>query len=417
MAQDWDVPPAWQHAKPLEPPPPNPAQMTPSQLNAAHELRPLSLGEILDRTFSIYRSRFALFAGLASLVGAVSVVLNLLQLLVHHLALVHFGLRTATLITQLWGLPALIVQLPVSAIVYAASVFALCEIYLGRPIDAKTALKTAASRWLRYVGISLWWGWSAAWLPMLLLIPGFVMIALAARLGAGLAALGVLLAVLGLFGGGIYAVIAYIRNSLAIPAALMEDTGVRASMRRSKTLAKGTLGRIFVVLLIAFVLYLVAFAVMLPIGIVIARTPRAEHVLAQAAILAISFLTQTLISPVALIGLTLVYFDQRVRHEAFDLLVMMGPDATPVEALPLVWPPPSPEAAAWPPPPAPEAAVWPPPPPPQAVVPPPIPVQPVSVGSIVADPIMTDPILAEPIVVEPPAEPPPPPQADDEKPL
>jgi hypothetical protein len=227
-----------------------------------------------------------------------------------------------------------------------------------------------------------------------------------------MAVLGGLLVFVGFFGGGIYGVIAYIRNSLAIPAALMENTGVRASMRRSKTLAKGTKGRIFVVLLIAFVLYMVAVAIEFPILVVIGKSPLGEHVLAQAAILAISFVAQTLVSPVALIGLTLVYFDQRVRHEAFDLLIMMGPDATPAEAQPLVWPPPVPEAAAWPPAPAPEPAAWPPPPPPQAFV---------ATPAITAEPILAEPIVATPIVAEIPPEPPAPtesqPHPDAEKPL
>ena len=43
---------------PPPPPPPAPAQLL-------YELRPLSLGEILDRTFTLYRKRFWLFAGLA----------------------------------------------------------------------------------------------------------------------------------------------------------------------------------------------------------------------------------------------------------------------------------------------------------------------------------------------------------------
>ena len=407
MAQDWELPPEWQQAQPIPPPPLDPAQLTSSQMNAAHELRPLSLGEVLDRTFSLYRSRFWLFAGLASLTGAVSLVLSLLQLLVHHLVLVHSGFAIAQLEVSLARMVIGLLELPVTAVVYAASVFALCEIYLGREIDAKAALKATIGRWLRYVGISLWWGWSAVWLPALVLVPAVMMVALAPRLGVGMELLGGLLGFVGFFGGGVYAVIAYIRNSLAIPAALMENTGVRASMRRSKTLAKGTKGRIFVVLLIAFVLYMVPFSIMVPIGIVIARTPLEEHVLAQAVILAISFLAQTLVSPVALIGLTLVYFDQRVRHEAFDLLIMMGPDATPVEAQPLVWPPTAPEAAAWPPPPAPapEAAVWPPPPP--------------SYAGITTPPIAAEPILATPIVAEPPTEPPPPPPSDPdaEKPL
>src|SRR5579875_3627754 len=38
------------------------------------ELRPLSLGEILDRTFALYRSRFWLFAGISMIAAAVNAV-------------------------------------------------------------------------------------------------------------------------------------------------------------------------------------------------------------------------------------------------------------------------------------------------------------------------------------------------------
>ena len=126
-------------------------------------------------------------------------------------------------------------------------------------------------------------------------------------------------------GGGVYGVIAYIRNSLAIPAAVMEQTGVRASMRRSKTLATDTKGRIFVVLLIAVALYMVAGAIESPMMLSDCADVRCkEHVIAQSAVLLVGFVAQTLVSPVALIGLTLVYFDQRVRMEAFDLVMMLG---------------------------------------------------------------------------------------------
>ena len=64
--------------------------------------------------------------------------------------------------------------------------------------------------------------------------------------------------------------------------------------------------------------------------------------MAQAAVLLIGFVGGTLVSPVALIGLTLVYFDQRVRMEAFDLVMMLGGVAAP-------------EVAAWAPAPVAEA--------------------------------------------------------------
>ena len=42
-----------------------PATAWAGQATARFELRPLSLGEVLDRTFAFYRSRFWLFAGIS----------------------------------------------------------------------------------------------------------------------------------------------------------------------------------------------------------------------------------------------------------------------------------------------------------------------------------------------------------------
>lgn len=321
MPQDWESPVTFAAPRGV------PARES-SELAAAYALRPLSTGEVLDRTFSIYRSRFWLFAGLASIAGSFNVILNALQLLVHHLVLLHHGFRIAMYETQGSTLVVMILILPVAAVVYAAVVYALCEVYLGREVTAKSALRATIGRWARYVGIALWHGWSAVWLIVLLALPAAILFGFGmARSNPTLAVLGGLLLFAAFTGGSVYGVIAYIRNSLGIPAALMEQTSVRASMRRSKTLAAGTKGRIFVVLLVAFALYLVAGAIESPMLFFIARAPREEHVLAQAMILLIGFVAGTLVSPVALIGLTLVYFDQRVRKEAFDLVMLLGPDA------------------------------------------------------------------------------------------
>jgi uncharacterized membrane protein YesL len=43
-------------------------------------LRPLTLGEILDRTAQLYRTNFLLFAGIFAVYAGVLLVLNLLQL-------------------------------------------------------------------------------------------------------------------------------------------------------------------------------------------------------------------------------------------------------------------------------------------------------------------------------------------------
>jgi len=297
---------------------------------AAYGLRPLSTGEVLDRTFEIYRAHFWLFAGLASLSGAFSLILNAIQMVVHHAVLLHYGIRIAGLVTQGSSAVMGLLGLPVTAVVYAASVYALCEVYLGRRTTAKESLNATIGRWLRYVGIALWQGWSAVWVGLLVVVPGIVLVSIGGKaIGVGMVVVAGFMVFAGFVAGGVYGVIAYIRNSLAIPASVMEGTGVRASMRRSKTLATDTKGKIFVVLLIAFALYLVVGTIESPMLFFIARSPFKEHVMAQAAVLLIGFVGHTLVSPVALIGLTLVYFDQRVRIEAFDLVMMLGGVAAP----------------------------------------------------------------------------------------
>ena len=45
---------------------------------AVAELRPMSLGQLLDRTFSLYRSHFLLFVGVMALPYLVLLFINLL---------------------------------------------------------------------------------------------------------------------------------------------------------------------------------------------------------------------------------------------------------------------------------------------------------------------------------------------------
>ena len=311
MAQDWYTP---ETAAPMASPP-LPA--------SAFELRPLSLGEILDRTFAVYRSRFWLFAGIAVISGAIELLTNLANLLVHHIVLVKWGVRTATTVNSLASFPVLAVTLLATSVTQAATVYALSEIYLGHETTVIEALKATIGRWLRYVGIAFWMGWSAVWVGMLLVIPAFLLIA--TRVPA-LTVVGGLLMIVGVLGGSVYGAIAYLRNSLGIQAAVIEGSGVRASMRRSKVLTSGAKGRIFVVLLIVFAMLMVVTTVQAPLIFVVLKSPLQEHTVAQIVSLLIQFVAHTVVSPVGLIGLSLVYFDQRVRKEAFDVLMLLGPE-------------------------------------------------------------------------------------------
>jgi hypothetical protein len=294
-----------------------------SEMAAAYALRPLSTGEVLDRTFSIYRSRFWLFAGISSLSGAVQLMANALNLLVQHMVTRRYGFRTAALESSVGAMVGALLFVIAAAITQAATVYALSEVYLGRSATVGDSIRWTLKLWYRYLGIALWQIWSAMWLGLLLAVPALIFVVPQFGLTSFVWASG-LIVFLAVFGGGAYGVIAYLRNSLAVQAAVVEQSKVRASMRRSKNLTSGTKGRIFVVFLIAVALFYVGAAIQAPMAFFIVRSPLQPHVMAQAAILTIGFVTHTVVSPVALIGLSLVYFDQRVRKEAFDLVMLLG---------------------------------------------------------------------------------------------
>jgi hypothetical protein len=289
----------------------------------AYELRPLTLGELLDRTFSLYRSRFWLFAGIATVSGAVYLVANVAQLVANHFLWRHNTSATASFGRGAMSLVVLAVYFLAFSVTQAAITFALSEVYLGKTATIGSSLKATAARWYVYAAIALWQGWSMVWLPVVLLVPA--MIAVSMRLPA-LMVFGGLLMFVGIVGGTVFGVIAYLRNGLAVQAAVLEHLKIRPSMRRSKDLTKGAKWRTFVVYLVATALYMVFGVLQLPLFFLIAETLRkgGEAIGAQAAVLLIGFLGHALVSPVVLIGCSLVYFDQRVRKEAFDIAFLLG---------------------------------------------------------------------------------------------
>jgi hypothetical protein len=293
-------------------------------------LRPLSLGEILDRSFAVYRANFWLFVGIGSLSAAVQLLVNAILLVIYkgyfpaHPAQVgiHFNLGARQSGSLIGSLPVFLV----AAVTQAATVWALSEVYLGRPATIGRSVRAVIPRWLRFVGIAIWQVWSFMWVPMLLVVPAIFLLAFSgARFGATGAIAGGVLMFLGIVAGGVYGVFAFIRNSLGVPSAVLEQLNVRAAMRRSKVLTAGAKGRIFVVYLITWCLFLVAGVLEAPLSLlVVYGAMRGEkHIAAQIVMLLVNFVAYSAVVPVMMIGLTLVYFDQRVRQDGLDLLLML----------------------------------------------------------------------------------------------
>jgi hypothetical protein len=319
-----------------------------SEMAAVYAMRPLSLGELLDRTFSVYKSRFWLFAGIGAISALLQTVISAAQLAPMHLAGMagaFDGARTRTGVAvtpfhpnYLAGigvgmaaafLGVSLLYLLVFVVTQAATVFALSEVYLGKPTTIGESVKATMGRWYRYLGIGIWQAGSMMWVPAIPLIAGVILMATKI---SGLAILGGVLIFLGIVGGFPVGVILWLRNSLAVQATVIEGLTVRASMARSKMLTAGAKGKVFVLLLLAVALAYAASLLQMPLMFFVMFTiaKGGKAVASEISMLLVGFVGHALVQPVLMIGLSLLYFDQRVRKEAFDLVMLLGPESAPV---------------------------------------------------------------------------------------
>lgn len=280
----------------------------------AMQLRPLSIGELLDRTFSLYRNNFVLFVGIGAIPMATAMVMVLLMVAVAGAAFFVPG-RGGTASAAMAGF---LIVLPVFGFVYiaawalsqGAAVYALSQVYAER--------KATITDSYRFVMKRFW--------PLVLLVITTCLIVMASFI-VGLLAL--------IIGCVVGAFLAMCYCSLAVPVMVFEGQGVADSLSRSYRLVKTDLGKVFLVLLVAVVVqYAAIYLAAIPsLALLIAFS---HNAVAAAWINIISNLVQVVAgavaAPVMPIGLALAYYDIRVRQEALDLQMMMaslGPVSTP----------------------------------------------------------------------------------------
>lgn len=259
-------------------------------------LRPLTTGELLDRTFSLYRKHFSMFVGIAAIPYLGVLALNLA-------AFVHVG-GAYPLPRVQYSLLALVASLLAMAAVQAATLVAVSDVYLEQAASVRASYERVIKRIPALLGISI-----AVWVMVgfgfvLLIIPGMIW---------------------------------WMMWSLTIPVAVLENKGLSAATKRSRELTKGSRGRISVIYFLFGVLsYMVTMMLQLPM--IVAGVTSAMHHLGAPTWVLIwgqfgTFISHILTGPLLTIALSLVYYDQRVRKEAFDLQVMMAAlDGTPAES-------------------------------------------------------------------------------------
>jgi len=126
------------------------------------------------------------------------------------------------------------------------------------------------------------------------------------------------------------------RAAVAIPVAMLEDLGAVRSLERSMQLTKGHAAQMFLIFLLVVCLSYVALLLLQAPFMALAVTAAASHQAPSFGLQILqylaAFVSQVLIGPIGTIAFSLMYYNLRVRKEAFDiqhLMASLGPSASP----------------------------------------------------------------------------------------
>jgi glycerophosphoryl diester phosphodiesterase family protein len=308
-------------------------------------LRPMSTSQVLDRTFHLYRNNFILFAGIAIITPALRLIGLLVQLKIFGPMVVPQSPENFTPEFMQGLLVRLVVSVGVGSILYivgtalasSATAYAVSMVHLGKSTTIAAAYSQVTKIFSRIVGlvctILFYTVWPvllgylvflAAALTMALLIRNGNFPASSALIGLG----GMLFSLAVLMGAVVWMFFALCRYALAVAACTLEHLPVRQSIRRSKFLTNGAKGKILgIILLTGLMSFVFTYVLQLPALLAsnaFVMTGRTHLSVASTVWLYIAdFIGSSIAGPIATIALVLVYYDQRVRKEAFDLQLMM----------------------------------------------------------------------------------------------
>ncbi len=263
------------------------------------DIRPLSLGEILDRSFSLYRNHFRFLLDIS--------IIAHLPVLAWGLAQVWF-ISVPSIRARALGLPPpmgagaefalssaafLVEAFLVYLFTQVLTAYAVYEMYLGRTSSIASAFRRMRSRIWSLAACTFLNGTAITVGTLFLFVPG---ISLACRLIA------------------------------ALPAAALENLGPGKAFSRSVRLTRDASGRAFVIYLMYLFLRVVASTLLFypqRLAVVLARSEPGIATAWLGLLTSVSVFEAILIGPILTIAATVFYFDQRIRREAFDLQLML----------------------------------------------------------------------------------------------
>jgi hypothetical protein len=262
------------------------------------DLRPMTLGEVLDRTFTLYREHFPLFAGITALPYLVTLFFKFGLLLLEQgkIPATSPNLQPAMIGAVFGGaLASLLLLYLMIGVAQSATVAAVSDLYLGRTTSVAEAYGQAKGIILTVFGVMILCYLATVVGMIFLIIPG---IYLACRL------------------------------AVSVPVAIVEKDSAVASMERSMELTKGFAGQMFLLLLlVGFVSWAVAMVLQAPVMFYAFTSMMAKHQVplwvSIYSYLA-EYASQVVVGPIGTISASLMYYNLRVRKEGFDIQHLMN---------------------------------------------------------------------------------------------
>lgn len=303
------------------------------------DLRPLSLGELLDRTFSLYKKYFWVFVGIMAVPAAFTIPANILILSAEGSFMTFTPGRPPAfpapgyIAGVILGYMAFLgIFMVVYSIAIGAATCAVADAYLGRPSTVRGAYGRIRAKFWKLIGVVL---------VILIRVLGAFLLILSAAGGIVVAitfasgqrnnpiivALMMLLFLFVYVVALVFCVWFALRYTVSIPILMIENLGVQATIRRSVFLTRGRRGHIFLGLLVATIIAYVGNLLLegpfTIAAMVEAMRGQWPFWLAPTSAVA-GAIGGAITGPIALIVTVLLYYDTRIRKEAFDLQFMIS---------------------------------------------------------------------------------------------
>ena len=296
-----------------------------------YDLRPLTLAELLDRAFGLYRRHFWLFVGIMALPSLAMLILSVGS---------QFLEGAATLPAEQQPLPELNVALFLVvafallgaflfywvsyAVALGATTMAVSGIYADRPPTIAETYRATRGKVGRLAWLLILIGLRMFGVLLVIMLIAGVGGAVAALVSPILVGVGVFLAIVVMFGLMVWM---FLRYAVAVPAAVLEDNSASDAVARSIELTKGSLHRVFLLMVFTVIVTyaaLMIFQVPFIFAAFFAGPETPAGFWLNLVGVVTGSLASALTSPLAVVAMAVLYYDLRTRNEGLDLELLVA---------------------------------------------------------------------------------------------